>query len=76
MNLLLQDLIVSAVALGAFTAIGLRARAMFGSKRSGAPCGSCTRCPTVAAAIPTAGLTTAPGDQSRIIRLTVVPGGR
>jgi hypothetical protein len=76
MSMLVQDLIVSVVAFGAVTMIGWRARAMFVSKRSGAPCGSCTKCPTTATTIPSAGLTTAPGDQARIIRLTVIPGGR
>jgi hypothetical protein len=69
---LVQDLIVSIVALGAVTTIGLRARAMFASKRSGGGCGSCTKCPATQSTIPAAGLTTAPGEQGRVIRLTVV----
>ena len=36
MSTLVQDLIVSLVALGAVTTIGLRARSMFASKRTGA----------------------------------------
>ena len=76
MSMLVQDVIVSAVALGAVTMIGRRARAMFASKRSGQACGSCTKCPATNSAIPSAGLTSAHGDEARIIRLTVIPGGR
>jgi hypothetical protein len=72
MSTLVQDLIVSLVALGAFSAIGLRARAMFASKRSGAACPSCTKCPATASALPAASLTAPQDPQSRVIRLTVV----
>ena len=72
MSTLVQDLIVSVVALGAVTAIGLRARAMFASKRSGA-CPSCTKCPATNSTLPTVNLTTPQGPQSRVIRLTVIP---
>jgi len=76
MSVLLQDLIVSGVALGAVTAIGFRARAMFASKPSGTPCGSCTKCPATTTAFPQATLNASPNPQSGIIRLTVIPGGR
>jgi len=78
MSMLVQDLIVSLVALGAVTTIGIRARAMFASKRSGAGCPSCTKCPATTSALPanlTAGLalgSTESPDQQRVIRLTVV----
>ena len=72
MSTLVQDLIVSLVALGAVTAVGLRARAMFASKRSGAACGSCTKCPTTTSTIPAARLTLRQDQQSRVIRLTVI----
>ena len=73
MSMLVQDLIVSIVAFAAVTTIGVRARSMFGSKRSGAACGSCAKCPTAATAIPAGNLTASPAEQSRIIRLTVIP---
>lgn len=76
MSTLLQDLIVSAVALGAVTMIGLRARAMFAAKPSGTPCGSCTKCPTTSSTLPVASLTNAQGDHARVIRLTVIPGSK
>lgn len=76
MSMLVQDVIVSAVALGAMTMIGVRARAMFATKRSGQPCGSCTKCPATHPTLPAASLINAQGDQARVIRLTVIPGGR
>ena len=80
MSMLVQDLIVSFVALGAVTTIGIRARAMFATKRSGAGCPSCTKCPATNSVLPAnltaaAGLTlgsTEPADTQRVIRLTVV----
>jgi len=81
MSTLVQDLIVSLVALGAVTTIGLRARAMFASQQSGAACGSCTKCPATNSAIPTVNMTTvgqafrpaeAQESQPRVIRLTVI----
>ena len=78
MSTLLQDVIVSLVAMGAVTAIGVRARAMFGSKPSGAACGSCTKCPATHSTLPAAvGRAFSPADaqepQPRVIRLTVIP---
>lgn len=81
MSTLVQDVIVSLVALGAVSTIGLRARAMFASKRSGAACGSCTKCPATNSALPAASLTTvgrafrpaeAKEPERRVIRLTVI----
>jgi hypothetical protein len=72
MSTLVQDLIVSLVALGAVSTIAVRARAMFASKRSGAPCPSCTRCPATNSTLPAANLTTTQGEQRQVIRLTVV----
>ena len=46
MTLMLQDGIVSMVALGAVAAIVIRARGLFAEKPSGSPCGSCSRCPS------------------------------
>jgi hypothetical protein len=73
MSILVQDLIVSLAALGAVTIIGRRARAMFASNRSGAACGSCIKCPTTNATVPSRTLQAAPDPQSQIIRLTVIP---
>ena len=72
MSLFVQDVIVSAVALGAVTAVGWRMRAMFAPKPSGAPCGGCTKCPATNAAIPASSLSPASGER-RTIRLTVIP---
>ena len=78
MSTLIQDMIVSLVALGAVTTIGLRARAMFASKRSGAACGGCTKCPATTSTVPAAigGLAFRPAEpqdqQPRVIRLTVI----
>jgi hypothetical protein len=78
MSTLVQDLIVSLVALGAVTTIGLRARSMFASKRTGAACGSCTKCPATNSALPAAiaGRGFRPSDlqekEPRVIRLTVI----
>jgi hypothetical protein len=71
MSMLVQDVIVSLVALGAVSAIGLRARAMFASKRTGAACGSCTKCPTTNSTIPAGTLSAT--EQSGTVRLTVIP---
>ena len=73
MSTLVQDLIVSLAALGAVTAIAVRARAMFASKRSGAACPSCTKCPVTASTLPAASLTSPGEAPSRVIRLTVIP---
>ena len=79
MSTLVQDLIVSLVALGAVTTIGLRARSMFASKHTGAACGSCTKCPATNSALPAAigGRTFRSVElheqESRMIRLTVIP---
>ena len=81
MSTLVQDVIVSLVALGAVTTIGARTRAMFTSKRSGAACGSCTKCPATISTTPTLNVTTvgqafrpaeAQESQPRVIRLTVI----
>lgn len=76
MSTLVQDLIVSVIALGAVTTIGLRARAMFASKNSGAACGSCTKCPATNSTLPTSVAAFTPVEaadqQQRVIRLTVV----
>lgn len=81
MSTLVQDVIVSLVALGAVTTIGARTRAMFTSKRSGAACGSCTKCPATNSALPAVTMTTvgrafnaveAQEPEPRIIRLTVI----
>ena len=76
MSLLLQDLIVSLVALGAITAIGLRARAMFAFEAFG-------RTVRLVHQVPAPRYSDsdrrpdnrAERSDPRIIRLTVIPGG-
>ena len=72
MTPLVQDLIVSAVALGAVTAIAVRVRTMFAKKPSGSPCGGCAKCPTTYTSLQTIAAGTSADQHPRIIKLTPV----
>jgi hypothetical protein len=75
MSPLVQDLIVSLVALGAVSTIAVRVRGMFAKKPAGTACGGCAKCPTTYTSLQAIAADTSAEQHPRIIRLTPV-GGR